>query len=46
MAERRTAYTLKGIDPGLWRLVKSAAALKGQTLNEWILEVIRKAVKR
>jgi len=40
------AYTLTGIDPALWRQVKAAAALKGMTIREWILDTIRKAVKR
>ncbi len=43
--EKKGAYTLTGIDPMLWRQVKAAAALKGMTIGEWILETIRKAVK-
>jgi len=39
------AYTLTGIDPALWRFVKAAAALKGMTIREWILETIRRAVR-
>lgn len=39
------AYTLKGIDPALWRQVKSKAALEGQTIGEWILDTLRKAVQ-
>ena len=40
------AYTLKGIDPALWRQVKAAAALKGMTISEFVLEVLRKAVAK
>jgi len=40
------AYTLKGIDEALWRQVKAAAALKGMTIGEFILDTLRKAVKR
>lgn len=40
------AYTLTQIPPDLWRQVKAAAALKGQTVREWILDVLRKAVQR
>ncbi len=43
--EHKGAYTLRGIDPMLWRQVKSAAALKGMTVREFILDVLRKAVK-
>ena len=43
---RKGAYTLTGIDPALWRQVKAAAALKGMTIREWILDTIRRAVKR
>jgi hypothetical protein len=43
--DHKGAYTLKGIEPMLWRQVKAAAALKGQTINEWLLDTIRRAVK-
>jgi predicted HicB family RNase H-like nuclease len=36
---------LRGIDEALWRKVKSAAALEGLTVSEWILKLIRKAVR-
>lgn len=39
------AFTIKGIDPMLWRQVKAAAALKGMNMSEFILETLRKAVK-
>lgn len=42
----RGAYTLTGINLALWRQVKAAAALKGITIREWILDVLSKAVKR
>ena len=38
-------FMLKGIDEALWRRVKSAAALEGLTVSEWILKVLRKAVR-
>lgn len=38
-------FMLKGIDEALWRKVKSAAALQGLTVSEWILKQIRKAVR-
>ena len=44
--QHKGAYTLTGIDPTLWRQVKAAAALKGMTIGEWILDTIRKAVKK
>lgn len=44
--QHKGAYTLTGIDPALWRQVKAAAALKGMTIREWILDTIGKAVKR
>jgi predicted HicB family RNase H-like nuclease len=44
--EHKGAYTLTGIPPDLWRQVKSAAALEGKTLSEWILDALRKAVRR
>lgn len=43
--KHKGAYTLTGIDPALWRQVKAAAALKGMTIGEWILDTIRKSVK-
>lgn len=46
MKAMKGAYTLKGIDPALWRQVKAAAAIKGMTIREWILDVLAKAVKR
>jgi hypothetical protein len=42
--EHQGAFTLKNIDPALWRLVKSKAALAGMTLNDYILKVFRKVV--
>ncbi len=45
-SERSGAYTLTRIDPALWRQVKAAAAIKGMTIREWILDTIRKAVKK
>ncbi len=44
--EHKGAYTLTGIDLALWRQVKSAAALKGMTIREWILDTILRAVKK
>jgi hypothetical protein len=44
--EHMGAYTLRGIDPMLWRQVKAAAALKGVTVREFILDVLKKAVQR
>jgi hypothetical protein len=44
--EHKGAYTLKEIPPDLWRQVKAAAALKGVTVREFILDVLRKAVQR
>ena len=36
-----TAYTIRGIDPQLWRQVKSAAALEGVTIRQYILNALR-----
>ena len=33
--------TLRGIDPDLWRRVKAAAALGGQTLQGWVIQALR-----
>ena len=46
MPEKKGAYTLKGIDPALWRKVKAAAALDGLKIGDWILKTIKKAVER
>ena len=39
------SYTLRKIDDQLWRQVKSLAALKGKTLKDFILDLLRQAVK-
>jgi len=39
-------YTLRGIDDGLWRSVKSLAALKGVTIKDLIIELLKEAVKK
>jgi len=39
-------YILKDIDEGLWRKVKSLAALRGITIRELIIELLEKEVKK
>ena len=40
MAEEQR-NTLRGIDPELWKQVKAAAALGGQTLAGWVAQALK-----
>lgn len=39
-----TTYTLRGIDPGLWRQVKMKAASEGKPIRTVILELLQRYV--
>jgi hypothetical protein len=39
-------YLLRGIPPELWRQMKAAAALKGESIRDALLRAIREYVKR
>jgi len=34
--------TIRGIEPGLDRVIKSRAKQNGQSVNQWILQVLKK----
>lgn len=40
------SYTIRDIDPELWRKFKSDAALKQLTIRELLLQLIKASVKR
>jgi hypothetical protein len=44
MKDKKTAYTLKEIDPELWRRVRAAAMLEGLTAGAWILKLLEKTL--
>jgi len=40
-----TFYTIKGIDPQLWRQVKSLCALRGISIKQLIFNLLKKEIK-
>ncbi len=42
--DNRRKQQLMNADEQLWREVKAAAALKGQTMTAWTEEIVRKAL--
>jgi len=40
------AYNLKNVDDKLWKEVKILAIKKGITINELIIELLEKAIKK
>jgi predicted HicB family RNase H-like nuclease len=45
-SEQNTALNVRVVPEELIRKAKSAAALQGKTLREWIIEAIREKLKR
>ncbi len=42
MAEKQQQHTLHGIEPELWKRVKAAAALCGQSLSGWVVQALER----
>ena len=40
-----TAYLLRGIPPDLWRKVKATAALRGESIRDVLLRLLRTYVQ-
>ena len=38
--------TIRGLDPGLWRLARADAVAEGKSIGEWLNEAIKEKLKR
>ena len=45
-SEKNTALNVRVVPEGLIRKAKSAAALQGKTLREWVIEAIQEKIRK